>query len=169
MPSILLTTGSSLKSDNKPAALIEAALLLDAAEKARNGNNPGITPKNNVSLIFSSDDGTANIAATLPVEVSVGADGGVRYLPKDYLGGGYAAFTPGGDVTATTAMAAFVQVAQILSAAEKAIQPTEDQPNFVQVESSSETGTITVTAALPYNATIDATTGAMTVTALDYL
>lgn len=166
--SVIVTTGSSLKADTIPAALVEAALLVDAAEKARNGANPGITPKNNISLTFSSDDGTANIAATLPVEVTVGADGGVRYLPKDYLGGNYASFTPGGDVTATTCMAAFVQVAQILSAAEKTIQPAEDQPNFVQVESSSEAGSITVTAAVPFTSTIDAA-GSLTIVALDYL
>ncbi|KAM3096925.1 hypothetical protein ACKFKG_09565 [Phormidesmis sp. 146-35] len=73
--------------------MVEAALLVDAAEKARNGANPGITPKSNISLTFSSDDGTANMAATLPVDVTVGADGSVRYLPKDYLGGAYAVFT----------------------------------------------------------------------------
>lgn len=167
--SLIVTTGSSLKSDTIPAALIEAALLVDAAEKARNGANTGITPKNNMSLTFSNDDGTANIAATLPADISVGADGGVRYLAKDYLGGAYAAFTAGGAITATTAMSAFVQVAQILSAAEKAVQPVEDQSNFVQVESSSETGTITVTAALPFSAVIDAVTGSLTITALDYL
>jgi hypothetical protein len=166
--SVILTTGSSLQSDTIPAALVESALLLDAAEKARNGANPGITPKNNVSITFSSDDGTAIIAATLPVDVTVGADGSVRYLPKDYLGGSYAAFTPGGAVTATTRMAAFVQIAQILSAAEKAIQPAEDQPNFVQVESSSENGTVTVTAAVPFNSAIDSA-GSLTITALDYL
>lgn len=166
--SLLVTTGSSLQSDTIPAALIEAALLVDAAEKARNGANPGITPKNNISLTFSSDDGTANIAATLPVDVTIGTDGSVKYLPKDYLGGTYAVFTPGGAVTATSRMAAFVQVAQLLSAAEKAIQPAEDQPNFIQVESSSETGTITITASLPYTSTLDAA-GSLLITALDYL
>lgn len=166
--SLILTTGSSLQSDTIPAALVEAALLLDAAEKARNGANPGITPKNNVSLTFSSDDGTANIAATLPVDVTVGSDGGVKYLPKDYLGGTYAAFTPGGAVTATSRMAALLQVAQLLSAAEKAIQPAEDQPNFIQVESSSESGTVTITASVPFNSVIDAA-GSLTITALDYL
>lgn len=166
--SLILTTGSSLKADTIPAALVEAALLVDAAEKARNGANPGITPKNNISLTFSSDDGTANIAATLPAEISVGADGSVRYLAKDYLGGSYATFTPAGAITATTVMSAFVQVAQILSAAEKAIQPAEDQPNFVQVDSSSEAGTITVTAAVPFTSVIDVA-GNLTISALDYL
>lgn len=166
--SLILTTGSGLKADTIPAALVEAALLIDAAEKARNGANPGITPKNNITLVFSSDDGTAQIAATLPVDVSVGTDGSVRYLPKDYLGGTYAAFTPGGAVTANTVMSAFVQVSQILSAAEKAIQPAEDQPNFIQIESSSENGTITITAAVPFTSVIDAA-GSLTITALDYL
>lgn len=166
--SAIVTTGSSLKADTIPGALVEAALLVDAAEKARNGANPGITPKNNVSLTFSSDDGTANIAATIPADITVGSDGSVKYLAKDYLGGTYAAFTAGGAVTATSVMAAFVQVAQILSAAEKAIQPAEDQPNFIQVDSSSEAGTITVTAALPFTSTIDAS-GNLTIIALDYL
>ena len=166
--SSLNTTGSSLVSTTVPAALIEAALLLDSAEKSRNGANPGITPKNNISLTFSSDDGTANIAATLPVDIQSLATGAVGYLPKDYLGGTYAAFTPGGQITATTRMAAFLQVAQFLSGLEKSIQPAEDQPNFIQVEASSETGTITVTASLPYNALISST-GDLTITALDYL
>ena len=166
--SVISITGSSLKSTTLPGAFLEACLFLDSAEKARNGANPGITPKNNVSITFSSDDGTANIAATLPVDVSQLADGGVKYLPKDYLGGTYAAFTAGGDVTATSRMAAVSQIAQILSAAEKAIQPTEDQPNFIQVDSSSESGTITITAALPITQTIDSA-GHITIAALDYL
>lgn len=166
--SSIITTGSSLQSDTIPAAFLEAALLLDAAEKARNGANPSITPKNNLSVTFSSDDGTANIAATLPVDVTVAANGSVSYAAKDYLGGAYSAFTAGGDVTATLRQTALVQVAQILSAAEKNIQPTEDQPDFVQIESSSETGLITITAALPFTSTIDAA-GNITITALDYL
>ncbi|MBW4421542.1 MAG: hypothetical protein KME13_20345 [Myxacorys californica WJT36-NPBG1] len=166
--STITTTGSSLKADNKPGAVLEAALLLDAAEKARNGANPGITPKNNISITFSSDDGTANIAATLPVEVSVGSDGSIAYAPKDYLGGSYATFTAGGDVTATNCMAALVQVAQLLSAAEKAVQPVEDQSNFIQIESSSEAGTITIAAAMPITQTINAD-GNIVTSALDYL
>lgn len=166
--SLIITTGSSLQSDTIPAAFLEAALLLDSSEKARNGANPGITPKNNLSVTFSSDDGTANIAATLPVDVTVAATGAVTYAAKDYLGGTYSVFTAGGDVTATTRQTALVQVAQLLSAAEKNIQPVEDQPNFIQIESSSETGLITITASLPYTSTIDAA-GSITITALDYL
>ncbi len=166
--SVISLTGSSLKSSTIPSALLEAALLLDNAEKQRNGANPGVTPKNNVSITFSSDEGTVSIAATLPVTVSVTTTGGVDYEAKDYLGGTYAAFTPGGAVTATTRMAALSQIAQILSAAEKAIQPVEDQPNYIQVESSSEAGTITITANMPVQQAIDAT-GGVSFTAIDYL
>ncbi len=141
---------------------------MDSAEKARNGANPGITPKNNVVITFSSDDGTANIAATLPVDITVGSSGSISYAAKDYLGGSYSAFTAGGDVTATTRQTALVQVAQLLSAAEKAIQPVEDQPNFIQVESSSEAGTITIAASIPFSAVISST-GDVVITALDYL
>lgn len=157
-----------MQSDTIPAAFLEAALLLDAAEKARNGANPGITPKNNISVTFSSDDGTANVAATLPVDVTVGTSGAVNYAAKDYLGGSYSVFTPAGEVTATTRQSALVQVAQLLSMAEKTIQPAEDQPNFIQVESSSEAGTITIAASLPYSSTISST-GDIVITALDYL
>lgn len=166
--SVINTTGSSLKSTNQPAAFLEACLFLDAAEKARNGANPGIAPKNNMSITISSDDGVAQITATLPVDVTVLADGGVKYGAKDYLGGTYGAFVSGGDVTSDTRMEAIVQIASILSASEKLVQPLEDQPNNVQVESSSEAGTITVTAALPITTSISAT-GEVQIVAIDYL
>jgi hypothetical protein len=165
--STILTTASTLKSDNMPAALLEAALLVDAAEKARNGANPGVAPKNNLSVTFNSDDGTCLIAATIPADVTV-SSGGIQYAAKDYLGASYTSFTAGGDVTATNRIAAFVQVAQILSAAEKAVTPIEDQPNNVTVDSSSETGSITVAATLPVSSAID-TNGSVLFTAVDYL
>ncbi len=166
--SAIITTGSSLKSTTIPAALFEAALFLDSAEKTRNGANPGLAPKNSISIVISSDDGTINVSAALPSDVSVGTGGTLVYNAKDYLGGTYAAFTAGGDVTATSRMDAFVQIAQLLSSAEKAITPTEDQPNFIQIDSSSESGLITVTATLPYNATVLAT-GTVEIATLDYL
>jgi hypothetical protein len=166
--SSIITTGSSLNSDTLPAAFLEAALFLDAGEKLRNGANPGITPKSFVTASFSADEGVVTIAASLPVDVTVSADGAVSYTAKDYLGGTYAAFTAGGAVTATTRMAALVQVAQLLSAAEKAVQPVEDQPNFLQLESSSESGTISINAALPVSSSIDAN-GNVLFTAIDYL
>lgn len=166
--SSIATTGSSIKSTNIPAALFEAALLLDSAEKARNGSNPGLAPKSNIAVTISSDEGISTITASLPAEVSLDTTGSLSYNAKDYLGGSFAAFTSGGDLTVTTAMDAFVMIAQRLSMAEKAVLPAEDQPNFVQVESSSETGTITVTATLPYTSVILAS-GKLEVTIVDYL
>lgn len=166
--STITTTGSSLKSDNLPAAVLEAALLLDSAEKTRNGANPGIQAKNNISINFGSDEGTCTIAATIPVDVTVGSSGAIQYAAKDYLGSTYTTFTAGGDVTAANRVAAFIQVAQLLSAAEKAVQPVEDQPNNITVESSSENGSITVAANLPVTATID-NSGNVTFAAVDYL
>ncbi len=166
--SAIVTTGSSLKSTNQPAALLEACLLLDASEKARNGANPGVAPKNNMSITISSDEGVAQITASFPVAVTVLADGGIKYAATDYLGGTYAVFTPGGDVTADTQMEAVAQIASILSATEKLVQPVEDQPNNVQVESSSESGTINITATLPISTSISAT-GQVQIVAVDYL
>jgi hypothetical protein len=166
--SSIITTGSSLKSTNQPAAFLEICLLLDQAEKARNGANPGVAPKNNISITFSSDEGVAQVTATLPVGVSVLADGGIKYLPKDYLGGTYATFTPGGDVTAVNMMEAVSQVASILAASEKGVLPVEDQPNNIQIDSSSEAGTIAVTATIPFSTAIS-TTGEIKIDAIDYL
>jgi hypothetical protein len=165
--SAINTTGSSLKADTKASAFLEACLLLDNAEKARNSANPGIAPKNNVSVTFSSEEGLAQITIQLPAApTSTGA--GLVYSPTDYLGGVYGAFTSGGDVTAVTIMSAVSQVAHILSAAEKAVQPVEDQPNNVQIESSSENGFITITATVPVTQSIDAD-GNIKFVALDYV
>ena len=166
--SLIVTTGSSFKSTNLPAAVFEAAVFLDNAEKTRNGANPGLAPKNNIQLTISSDEGIATITAVLPSEVSLDGTGSISYNAKDYLGGTYAAFTSGGDITVASAMDAFVVVAQKLSSAEKAVTPTEDQPNFIQIDSSSESGSITVTATLPYTGTILAN-GQLQVTMIDYL
>lgn len=166
--SSVVTTGSSLKSTNLPAAFLEAALFLDSAEKARNGANPGVSPKNFLTVTISSDEGLVTISASLPSEVKLGTDGSVIYNAKDYLSSAYSAFTPGGDITANTSMDAVVMLAQMLSTAEKAVQPQEDQPNYIQLDSSSENGTISVNATLPYRSTILAT-GTIEIIAVDYL
>jgi hypothetical protein len=165
--SAINTTGSSLKADTKAAAFLEACLLLDGAEKARNAANPGIAPKNNVSVTFSNEEGVAQVSIQLPAApTATGA--GLIYAPTDYLGGAFGVFTPGGDVTATTVMSAVSQVAHILSATEKTVQPIEDQPNNVQIESSSENGFITITATIPFTQTIDVD-GNIKIVALDYV
>lgn len=166
--SSILTTASSLKSVTLPAAFLEACLLLDTAEKARNGANPGLPAKNFLTMTIASDEGLINISATLPSSITLGSDGSIIYNSSDYLSPAYSGFLAGGDVTATTVMDSVVFLAQTLSNAEKLVQPLEDQPNFVQVEASSETGVITVSATLPYRAIV-LPSGSIEIQAIDYL
>jgi hypothetical protein len=166
--SIFAPGASALKSTNQPAAFLEICLLNDAAEKLRNGANPGVAAKNNVSVTVSSDEGVAQVTATLPTTVTSLSDGGIKYLAKDYLGGTYSTFAPGGDVTATLLQDALVQVASILAASEKGVLPVEDQPNNIQIDSSSENGTISITATIPVSTAIDSS-GRIQIIAVDYL
>lgn len=163
-------TGSSIKSTTLPSALLEACLLLDNREKARNGLYPSLPQKNNVTITFSSDDSTVSISAALPVNVIIENTtiGGIIYDAKPYLGAAFDVATPGGDLTSTTLQGQLLQIAQMLSNAEKAITPVEDQSNFVQVESSSETGLTTVTATLPFSLTI-LSAGEVKIVANDYV
>jgi hypothetical protein len=48
------------------------------------------------------------------------------------------------------------------------VQPIEDQPNNVQIESSSENGFITITGTVPFTQTIDVD-GNIKIVALDYV
>jgi hypothetical protein len=166
--SIFAPGASALKSTNQPAAFLEVCLLMDAAEKLRNGANPGVAAKNNVSVTVSIDEGVAQVTCTFPTTVSTSADGGLKYLAKEYLGGTYSVFVPGGDVTATILPDAVVQIAALLAASEKGVLPVEDQPNNIQIESSSENGTISITGTIPVSAATDAT-GHIQITAVDYL
>jgi hypothetical protein len=168
--SVINVTGSDIKSTTLPNALLEACLLLDNREKSRNGLYPSLPPKNNVTITFSSDDSTASIAASLPVNVVIEGTtiGGIIYDAKPYLGAAFDAATPGGSLTSTSLQGQILQIAQMLSNAEKQVTPLEDQPNFVQVESSSESGVTTVTATLPFTLTI-LDNGGVNIVANDYL
>jgi hypothetical protein len=160
--------GGTLRSDNLPAALFEVARELDAAEQDRNGANPGLTPRRNLTTTISFDTGTIAIAATLPVVFSAGAGGSQSVALQNYLGSTWTAFAPGtgGDLTSTNVVSAFLEVASLLATAEKAIQP--DEPNNVQIQYDQETGTATVAANLPFT-TEQGTNGDVTIIAIDYL
>jgi len=167
--SIFVNGGGTLHSTHKPSALLEAAILLDAAENARNGANPGLPPKRNIVTQISFDTGTVSIAATLPITQSL-VGGTPKITITDYLGTTYSTYSPGtaGDTASTTIMGAFVEVAASLSNAEKLVTPIGDQPNNVQVIYDMESEVATITAALPFTYSI-ATNGDPTVTAVDYL
>ena len=160
--------GGTLKSDNLPAALFEAARELDAAEQNRNGANPGLTPRRNLTTIVSFDTGTIAIAATLPCTFTPAAGGGQTAALQNYLGANWTVFNPGadGDLTSTNTISAFLEVAALLATAEKTIQP--DEPNNVQISYDQEAGTATVAANLPFT-TQQGANGEVTIIAIDYL
>jgi hypothetical protein len=166
--SIFAPGSSQIKSVHVPGAFLEAAIALNKAEIVRNAANPSVTAKNNASIVFNLESGTADISITLPVVSSVTGAGTVQYAPSDYLGIAYSSFTPGGDVTAVTCQTAVAEIGQILSSLEKAVLPLEDQPNNIQIDASSETGNMTITAKLPVTFSI-ATTGAISFLSTDYL
>ncbi|WP_414529117.1 hypothetical protein [Nodularia chucula] len=70
-----------IKSNNKPAGLLEVALLLQKDELAL----PEDTRPDNVSVSFDTDAQTATISATIPITFELNPQGefvatGVEYL-----------------------------------------------------------------------------------------
>lgn len=163
-----LNGGGTLKSTDLPAALFEVARELDAAEQNRNGANPGLTPRRNLTTTISFDTGTIAIAATLPAVFSQGAGGAQNVSLQNYLGATWTTFNPGveGDLTSTNVISAFLETASLLATAEKTIQP--DEPNNIQITYDQEAGTASVNANLPFT-TEQGASGEVTVIAIDYL
>lgn len=161
-------TGGTLKSINIPSAFFELCRAMDAAENARNGANPGLPPQRNISTTVSFDTGTIAVAATIPILATVGTDGVIQLGAVNYLGT-FGEFLPGGgDLTADTLPEALVEIATLLSNAEKAITPAENQPDNVQVNFDLETGSAIISANLPFTSRSE-NDGAVTVIAIDYL
>lgn len=163
-------TGGSLKATNLPKALLEAAILLDQAENNRNGANPSLTPKQNITVSVDMGTRVAAVAATIPASFSTNENGAIVVDASDYLGASYSSFTPGtgGDLTSTDRPSALVEVAQKLASAEKAVTPVDDQPNNVTITFEQETQSITISASLPVTTSTDAD-GSLVVDAVDYL
>lgn len=162
-------TSGTLKSTQIPAAFFEVCRALDAAENLRNGANPGLPPRRNLSTTVSFDTGTIAVAATIPVTTSIQANGSIDIAASDYLGATYSVFANGdGDLNSDTLPEALLELASILAAAEKAVTPSENQPNNVQIQFDLETGNATISANLPFN-TAAAASGDVTIHAIDYL
>lgn len=163
-------TGGTLKSAKKPAALFEMARVLDAAENSRNGANPGIPAKQNLTVTVDFGTRTAAIAATLPITATIGVDGKPILDVSDYLGAPYSTFVPGpdGDLKSTDIPSAFLELAQIVSNAEKAVTPVDDQPNNVQITYDLEAGNVTIAGTLPITTASEAD-GDVVIQAVDYL
>ena len=162
-------TAGTLKSTQLPAAFFEVARALDAAENARNGANPGLLPRRNLSTTVSFDAGTIAIAATIPVTVSIQTNGSIDITATDYLSGSYSSFIGGGgDLKSDTLPEALLEISSLLAAEEKTVTPADAQPNNVQIQFDLETGSATITANLPFT-TSAASTGDVTIHAIDYL
>jgi hypothetical protein len=162
-------TNGTLKSTKIPQAFFEVCRTLDAAENTRNGANPGLPPRRNLSTTVSFDTGTVAVAATIPIVTTIQTDGTIKISGSDYLGNTYSTFdNGGGDLTSTNIVAAFLETASLLSANEKTVTPIENQPNNVQIQIDVEAGSATVSGNLPFT-TASAATGDVTVIAIDYL
>ncbi|QSJ18745.1 hypothetical protein JYQ62_08290 [Nostoc sp. UHCC 0702] len=162
-------TNGSLKSTQLPQAFFEICRSLDAAENTRNGANPGLPPRRNLSTTVSFDTGTIAVAATIPVIPSVQTDGTIKLVASDYLGSTYSTFNNGdGDLTSSNIIAAFFETASLLSAAEKTVTPVENQPNNVQITIDLEAGNASISGNLPFT-TAAAASGDVTIIAIDYL
>lgn len=162
-------TSGSLKSTQIPQAFFEICRFLDAAENTRNGANPGLAPRRNLSTTVSFDAGTVAVAATIPIVTTIEAGGAIKISGSDYLGSTYSTFANGGgDLISTNIVAAFLELGSLLAAAEKAVTPVENQPNNIQIVIDTEAGNATVSANLPFT-TAAATNGDVTIQAIDYL
>jgi hypothetical protein len=164
-----ISTGSSLSSDTLSAAFIEAARILNDSESTRNAANPGVAPKNNVSMTADFDGRTLNTTLALPIIQTFDTSGKIIIAAQDYLGSTYSAFTVGtGQAKSVTKMGAVLEIAQILAAAEKAVTPETDQPNNIQITYDFEAQIANITATTPFTPSIG-TLGEITLTALDYV
>ena len=74
-------SSSDLNSTNQPAALLELAAQLQASEFTV----PEETRPNNVTIAVDADAGTASIAATLPVTLSLDSSGQMVITATDYI------------------------------------------------------------------------------------
>lgn len=162
-------TAGTLKSVQIPAAFFEVCRALDSAENNRNGNNPGLPPRRNLSTTVSFDTGTIAVAASIPITTNIQANGSIDITAIDYLGSIYAAFSGGGgDLNSDSLPEALLEIASLLAASEKAVTPTENQPNNVQIQIDLEAGTAVISANLPFT-TLAAASGDVTIHAIDYL
>ncbi|MEH2146255.1 hypothetical protein [Nostoc sp.] len=155
--------GGTLKSTNKPAAFLEIAHLVNEVERAASTVDVAL---DNVTINYDTGARTAVISATLPVAGSISSSGQIVITSSNYLSGSI--FNPGigGDVKGANYPGAFLEVAQLLSASEKAITPTP--PNNITIAFDLEELTATITATLPIVPTLDGS-GKPVFTATDYL
>ncbi len=162
-------TAGTLNATQIPSAFFEVARAMDAAEQARNGANPGLTPRRNLATTVSFDTGTISVAATIPIIATAQTDGSTKIVAQDYLGSTYSGFVNGGgDLKSSTIMEAFIEISTLLAASEKLVVPTDSQPDNVQVQFDLEAGVATISANIPFTSEA-AGNGDVVIIAIDYL
>lgn len=72
---------TDLSSINQPAALLELATQLQTSELSV----PEETRPNNVTITVDADAGTASVAATLPITLSLDTSGQMVVTASDYI------------------------------------------------------------------------------------
>lgn len=157
---------SSIKSTNLPAAFVEVAIMLNIAEKVRNGANPGVPAKQNMQVDADFDNGIYTIVGDLPLTRTLTADGAVILRPTPYLGGVYDIFVPGGgDAKGDTLEEAVMEIASMIAAAELLI-PQIDRPDNLQI--SWDEASLNLSATMPFISSI-LPTGSVNCLAVDYI
>lgn len=162
--STFTNTGSSLKSTNKPAALLELAHALANAERLASTTELTL---NNVSIAFDLEGRTASITASLPLTATIGTSGAIVVNGFNYIGGSGSAFTVGtGELKSTHLAAAFLELVEIVNLAELAV--ATNPPNNVSIALDLEGLTAAISASLPLTTAVDGT-GKVVTTVVDYL
>lgn len=162
-------TSGTLKSDTLPEALMECAIKLSQAELSRNAANPGVPAQNRITVACEFDGNTSTITAAIPVGIAIdGSTGKAVITATDYLGSAYSTFANGGgDLASSNLVAAFMELSQLVSSAELAMD-VATRANNITIAYDPENLLANISAALPFTATLD-TAGAVKVVAQDYL
>lgn len=157
-------SGTGLRSTNIPAAFLELAVFLSETERTA---STAENPLNNITITFDAEARSAAIAATLPIKAILSESGQIVVSAINYLGATYVFNgNANSDIRATHPPAAFLEMAQIVAGAEQKV--TVNQPNNITISMDLEAGTATITAALGFIVTINAT-GQPIITVVDYL
>lgn len=165
--SVFSPGGGSLKSTNMPAAFIELAHTLSAAEKQISTIDEPVT---NITVAFDAETLTAAIAASIPISSQTDSDGSLKIVASDYVVGSAldTAFSAGtnGSLNSDNLAAAFLELANQLNYVEQNSGP--EPPNNITIALDLETRLASVTASLPLTTTLDAS-GRVVIAPVDYL
>lgn len=160
--SVFNNGGGTLKSTNRPAALVELAHLLNEAERSASTVDNTIE---NIDITYGTNARVTTITASLPIGYSINGNGQPVLTATNYLGA--APFNGGaGDLKSATLPAAFVELAHLVAKDEQAILPTP--VNNVTITTDLEGLTMAITANLPFIPTLDAN-GKPVQTITDYI